>query len=387
MDKKNIKPSNFIRDIIIEDNKTGVYSGRVATRFPPEPNGYLHIGHAKSVFLNYGLAQEFKGTFNLRMDDTNPSREEEEFVQAIIRDVAWLGVDWGDRLTYASDYFEEMYEYAETLILSGHAYVDDLSPEEIRDYRGTLTSPGKESPYRDRTPEESLELFRGMRAGDFPDASRVLRAKIAMSSPNLNMRDPVMYRIQRTTHALTKDDWCIYPMYDFAHCLEDSLENITHSICTLEFENNRPLYDWFLEKLDIYRPKQIEFARLDLSYTVMSKRRLAPIVSSGKVKGWDDPRLPTISGLRRRGYTPSSIKDFCSRIGVAKANSLVDMALLEHCIREELNKTAPRRMAVIDPIKLIIENYPEDKVETFKAENNPEDENAGYRDISFSREI
>lgn len=387
MDNKNPNNSNFIREIILEDIEAGRLTEGPSTRFPPEPNGYLHIGHAKSVLLNYGLAEEFKGSFTLRMDDTNPSKEEEEYAEAIIRDVAWLGADWGDRLRYASDYFEQMFGYAEKLILSGDAYVDDLSSEEIREYRGTLISSGKDSPYRLRTPKENLELFRKMRAGEFPDGSRVLRAKIDMASPNINMRDPVMYRILSEDHPRTKDAWKIYPMYDFAHCIEDSVEGITHSICTLEFENHRPLYDWFLEKLSIFHPRQIEFARLDLSYTLMSKRILSSIVESGLVDGWDDPRLPTIAGLRRRGYTPSSIKDFCSRIGVAKANSLIDMALLEHCIREELNKTAPRLMGVIDPVLLLIENYPGDKEEIFQAENNPEDSEAGFRNIKFTREV
>ncbi len=376
---------NFIRNIIEEDLKKNKNDGRVHTRFPPEPNGYLHIGHAKSICLNFGLAAEFGGLCNLRFDDTNPTKEEGEYVNSIKEDVRWLGFDWGDRLFYASDYFEQMYEYAVQLIKKGKAYVCDLRPEEIREYRGTLTKPGRESPYRNRSVEENLDLFERMRACEFPDGSRVLRAKIDMKSPNLNMRDPVMYRILRATHHRTGDKWCIYPMYDWAHGLEDSIEGITHSICTLEFEDHRPLYDWFLDQLGIYHPQQIEFARLNLSYTVLSKRKLLELVNQGYVNGWDDPRMPTISGLRRRGYTPESIRDFCERIGVAKRDSMVDIALLEHCVREDLNKKAPRVMGVLRPLKVIIDNYPEDKVEELDAVNNPEDPTMGTRKVPFSR--
>jgi len=381
------KSTNFIRAIIDEDLKTGKYDGRVHTRFPPEPNGYLHIGHAKSICLNFGIARDYKGPCNLRFDDTNPAKEEEEYVESIKEDVRWLGFDWEDRLYFASDYFDKMYEYAEDLIKKGKAYVCDLSAEEIKEYRGTLTEPGKNSPYRNRSVEENLELFRRMRNGEFKDGQRVLRAKIDMASPNLNMRDPIIYRILHASHHRTGDKWCIYPMYDFAHCLEDAIEHITHSICTLEFEDHRPLYDWFLDELGIYHPQQIEFAPLNLSYTVLSKRRLLQLVNEGIVSGWDDPRMPTISGLRRRGYTPESIRNFCDRIGVAKRESVVDVALLEHCIREDLNKSAPRFMAVLDPLKVVIENYPEDKVEMLRAVNNPEDPESGTREIPFSREI
>jgi glutaminyl-tRNA synthetase len=380
-------PSNFIKNIIEEDIKSGKYNGRVHTRFPPEPNGYLHIGHAKSICLNFGIAAEYNGLCNLRMDDTNPSKEEEKYVKAIIEDVKWLGFDWGDRLYYASDYFEQLYQYAVQLIKDGKAYVCDLSPEEIREYRGTLTEPGKESPYRNRSVEENLDLFERMRAGEFEDGSRTLRAKIDMASGNINMRDPVIYRIQRVKHYRTGEKWCIYPMYDFAHCISDSIEGITHSLCTLEFEDHRPLYDWFLEQLKIFHPQQIEFARLNLSHTVMSKRKLLQLVEEGHVNGWDDPRMPTISGLRRRGYTPESIRNFCERIGVAKKESIVDIALLEHCIREDLNKRAQRVMAVLRPLKVVIVNYPEDKVEEMDAINNPEDLSAGTRKVPFSREI
>jgi len=357
------------------------------TRFPPEPNGYLHIGHAKSICLNFGIAAEFDGLCNLRFDDTNPEKEEAEYVKSIIEDVRWLGFDWGDRLFYASDYFEQMYEYAVQLIKAGKAYVCDLTPDEIREHRGTLTEPGKNSPYRDRSVEENLDLFKRMRAGEFPDGSRTLRAKIDMAHPNLNMRDPVMYRILHSNHHRTGDNWYIYPMYDWAHGLEDSIEKITHSICTLEFENHRPLYDWFLDQLGIYHPQQIEFARLNLSYTVMSKRKLQQLVQDKLVNGWDDPRLPTICGLRRRGITPESIRRFCKRIGVNKFNSTVDIALLEHCVREELNKASPRVMAVLRPLKVIIDNYPADKVEELEAVNNPEDPSAGTRKVHFSREL
>lgn len=381
----HIPSSNFIRDIVEEDLKTGKYNSRVHTRFPPEPNGYLHIGHAKSICLNFGLAGEYRGLCNLRFDDTNPIREEAEYVESIIEDVRWLGFDWGDRLFYASDYFGQMYEYAVQLIRAGKAYVDDLSAEEIREYRGTLTEPGRESPYRTRSAEENMELFGRMRAGEFEDGSRTLRAKIDMASGNLNLRDPVMYRIVKAPHHRTGDTWCIYPMYDWAHGLSDSIEGITHSICTLEFEDHRPLYDWFLAELGVYRPQQIEFARLNLGYTVLSKRKLSVLVQEGHVSGWDDPRMPTISGLRRRGYTPESIRDFCERIGVAKSNSTVDIALLEHCLREDLNKRAPRVMAVLQPLRVVIDNYPEDRVEELEAVNNPEDPNMGTRKIPFSR--
>ncbi len=377
--------ANFIRAIIEEDLKNNRFGGRVHTRFPPEPNGYLHIGHAKAICLNFGLAEEFGGTCNLRFDDTNPTKEEEEYVQSIIEDVRWLGFDWGDRLYFASDYFEQMYQWAEQLIKAGKAYVCDLSPEQIREYRGTLTEPGRNSPYRDRSVEENLDLFRRMRAGEFPDGARVLRAKIDMASPNLNMRDPVMYRILHARHHRTGDKWCIYPTYDWAHGLEDSIEGITHSICTLEFEDHRPLYDWFLDQLGIYHPQQIEFARLNLTYTVMSKRKLLELVQGGYVRGWDDPRMPTISGLRRRGYTPEAIRAFAERIGVAKRESTVDIALLEHCVREDLNRRAPRFMAVLRPLKLVLLNYPEGHVEELEAINNPEDPGMGTRKVPFSR--
>jgi len=380
-------PTDFIRDIINEDLRNNRNEGRVHTRFPPEPNGYLHIGHAKSICLNFGIAAQYGGLCNLRFDDTNPTKEAEEYIQSIIEDVRWLGFDWEDRLYYASDYFEQMYEYAEQLIRAGKAYVDDLSAEEVREYRGTLKTPGKESPHRQRSVEENLDLFRRMRAGEFPDGSRVLRAKIDMASPNLNLRDPAMYRILHATHPHTGDRWCIYPMYDWAHGLEDSIERITHSICTLEFEDHRPLYDWFLDELGVYHPQQIEFARLNLTYTVMSKRKLLQLVKEKHVKGWDDPRMPTISGLRRRGFTPESIRNFCERIGVAKTDSTIDIALLEHCIREDLNLRAPRVMAVLRPLKLVITNYPEDRIEEMDAVNNPEDEDMGTRKVSFSREL
>ncbi|UCE05559.1 MAG: glutamine--tRNA ligase/YqeY domain fusion protein [bacterium] len=376
---------HFIRQIIQDDLSTNKYDGRVHTRFPPEPNGYLHIGHAKAICLNFGLAEEFGGLYNLRFDDTNPSKEEIEYVESIIEDIRWLGFDWEDRLYYASDYFEQMYEYAVQLIKKSKAYVCDLSADEIREYRGTLTEPGKESPYRNRSIEQNLDLFEKMRAGEFPNGSRTLRAKIDMVSSNLNMRDPVMYRILHASHHRTGDKWCIYPTYDWAHGLEDSIEGITHSICTLEFEDHRPLYDWFLDELDVYRPQQIEFARLNLNYTVMSKRKLLRLVQEAHVAGWDDPRMPTISGLRRRGYTPESIRVFCDRIGVAKSNSVVDIALLEHCLREDLNKRAPRVMAVLRPLKLVIDNYPDDHVEQLDAINNPEDADMGTRKIPFSK--
>ena len=388
MSENEIKSStNFIRTIIDEDLKTNKFQGRVHTRFPPEPNGYLHIGHAKSICLNFGIAVDYNGKCNLRFDDTNPAKEEDEYVKSIIEDVRWLGFNWGDKVLYASDYFDKMYEYAVQMVKQSRAYVDDLTSDEIREYRGTLKEPGRESPYRNRPMEENLDLFEKMRNGDFPDGSRVLRAKIDMKSGNLNMRDPVMYRILHASHHRTGEKWCIYPMYDWAHGLEDSIEGITHSICTLEFEDHRPLYDWYLEQLGVYRPQQIEFARLNLNYTVMSKRKLLQLVKEKHVGGWDDPRMPTISGMRRRGYTPEAIRDFADRVGVAKANSTADIALLEHCLREDLNKRAKRVMAVLKPIKVIITNYPEDKIEELEAENNPEDSNAGTRKIYFSREI
>jgi glutaminyl-tRNA synthetase len=379
------KPVDFIREIIREDLKTGKYDSRVHTRFPPEPNGYLHIGHAKSICLNFGIAEEFKGICNLRFDDTNPTKEEVEYVESIKEDVKWLGFEWQDREYYASDYFEKLYGFAVELIKKEKAYVCDLSADEIREYRGTLIEPGKESPYRNRSVEENLELFEKMRKGEFPDGSRTLRAKIDMKSGNINMRDPVIYRIMHAGHHRTGSNWCIYPMYDFAHCFSDSIEGITHSICTLEFEDHRPLYDWFLDEVGVYHPRQIEFARLNLSYTVLSKRRLIQLVQEGHVNGWDDPRMPTISGLRRRGYTPEAIRNFCERIGIAKRDSLVDMALLEYCIREDLNKSARRVMAVLKPLKVVITNYPENQVEELEAINNPEDESMGKRKVPFSR--
>ena len=379
-------PTDFIRSIIAEDLKAKKNEGRVHTRFPPEPNGYLHIGHSKSICLNFGIAAENKGGLcNLRFDDTNPSKEEVEYVESIKEDVRWLGFDWGDRLFYASDYFEQLYEYAIQLVKEGKAYVDDLSAEEIRAYRGTLTEPGKESPYRNRSVEENLDLFERMHKGEFEDGSRVLRAKIDMGSPNLNMRDPVMYRILHAEHHRTGDKWCIYPTYDFTHGQSDSIEGITHSICTLEFEDHRPLYDWFLDQLNVFHPQQIEFARLNLSHTVMSKRRLLELVEEGVVTGWDDPRIPTLVGLRRRGYTPEAIRDFCERIGMAKRDSMVDIALLEHSIREDLNQRAPRVMAVLRPLRVVIDNYPEDQVEELEAVNNPEDPSMGTRKLPFSR--
>ncbi|MDY6882012.1 MAG: glutamine--tRNA ligase/YqeY domain fusion protein [Desulfatiglans sp.] len=380
-------PANFIRHIIADDLKVKKNQGRVHTRFPPEPNGYLHIGHAKSICLNFGIADEHEGGLcNLRFDDTNPSKEDVEYIESIKSDVRWLGFDWGDRLYYASDYFEKLYEYAVQLIKKGLAYVCDLSPDQIREYRGSLTKPGRESPFRSRPVEENIDLFARMRAGDFEDGARVLRAKIDMASPNLNMRDPVLYRILRATHHRTGNKWCLYPMYDYTHCLSDSIEGITHSICTLEFEDHRPLYDWVLDQLDVdCHPQQIEFARLNLSHTVMSKRKLLKLVEEGLVDGWDDPRLPTISGLRRRGYTAASIRDFCDRIGVAKRDSLVDIALLEHCIRQDLNKNAPRVMVVLRPLRVVITNYPEGEGEELEAVNNPEDPTMGTRKVPFSR--
>jgi glutaminyl-tRNA synthetase len=378
-------PRDFIRDIINNDVQTNKYGGWVHTRFPPEPNGYLHIGHAKAICLNFGIAAEFNGLCNLRFDDTNPIKEEQEYIDSITEDIRWLGFDWEDRLYYASDYFTQMYEYAVQLIKAGKAYVDELSAKEIRDYRGTLTQPGKQSPYRNRSIEENLDLFGRMRAGEFPDGSHVLRAKIDMASRNLNMRDPVMYRILHSEHPRTGDKWCIYPMYDWAHGLEDSIEGITHSICTLEFEDHRPLYDWFLDKLGIHHPQQIEFARLNLTYTVISKRMLLELVQEGHVSGWDDPRMPTISGLRRRGYTPESIRNFSRRIGVAKTGSTIGIALLEHILREDLNKQAQRVMGVLRPLRVVIDNYPEDQVEELDAVNNPEYPGAGTRKVPFSR--
>ncbi|PIQ95401.1 MAG: glutamine--tRNA ligase [Nitrospinae bacterium CG11_big_fil_rev_8_21_14_0_20_56_8] len=381
------RTSNFIEHLIDADREAGKIAGPVHTRFPPEPNGFLHIGHAKSICLNFGLARKYGGLCNLRFDDTNPVKEEVRYVESIKEDVKWLGFDWGDREFYASDYFETLYEYAVQLIRKGKAYVDDLSPDQIREYRGTLSEPGRESPCRNRSIEENLDLFARMRAGEFKEGDRVLRARIDMSSGNLNLRDPVMYRIFKAHHHRTEDRWCIYPMYDWAHGQSDAIEGITHSICTLEFEDHRPLYDWFLDQLGIHHPRQIEFARLNLSYTVLSKRKLLQLVQENRVDGWDDPRMPTISGLRRRGYTPESIRDFCDRIGVAKANSTVDIALLEHCLREDLNRSAPRVMAVLDPLRIVIENYPEGQVEEMEGENNPEDPAAGSRKISFTREL
>jgi len=379
------RSSDFIRDIVAEDLKSNKHNGAVVTRFPPEPNGYLHIGHAKSICLNFGIAAENNGTCHLRFDDTNPAKEDVEYVESILADVRWLGFDWGDHLYYASDYFDRLHEYAVQLINEGKAYVCSLNTEEFKGYRGVPTRPGRESPSRDRPVEENLDLFERMRTGEFEDGAYVLRAKIDMSSPNLHMRDPVIYRIKKASHHRTGDKWCIYPMYDFTHCLSDSIEHITHSICTLEFEVHRPLYDWVLDQLDVYHPQQIEFARLNLSYAVISKRKLLELVEGGYVDGWDDPRMPTISGLRRRGYTPESIRTFCSRIGVTKFSSVTDIGLLEHCIREELNKTAPRVMAVLRPLKLVIENYPEDKVEDIRCINNPEDPGMRTRKVPFSR--
>ena len=381
-------PSDFIRNIVEEDLESKKYDGRVVTRFPPEPNGYLHIGHAKSICLNFGVASEYPGgVCHLRFDDTNPLREDIEYINSIQEDVKWLGFDWGSNLYYASDYFDALYGFAEQFILDSKAYVDSLTADEIREYRGTLTEPGKESPYRNRSVEENLDLFRRMRNGEFEDGAHVLRAKIDMTSPNLNMRDPTLYRIRRATHHRTGDKWCIYPMYDYAHALSDSIEKITHSLCTLEFEDHRPLYDWTLEELDAYRSQQIEFARLNLTNTIMSKRRLLQLVEGGYVSGWDDPRMPTISGLRRRGYTPEAIRTFCDHIGISKRDTVVNMALLEHCIREDLNRHAQRVMAVLNPLKVVIENYPEGQVQEFEAINNPEDPGMGTRKIPFSREI
>jgi glutaminyl-tRNA synthetase len=379
-------PVDFIRQRITDDVAAGRNDRRVATRFPPEPNGYLHIGHAKSICLNFGVAEEFGGTCNLRYDDTNPEKEEQEYVDSIKQDVRWLGFDWDDREFYASDYFEPMYECAEHLITTGKAYVDDLTADQIREHRGTLTQPGTDSPFRNRPVEENLDLFRRMRAGEFPDGSRVLRARIDMASPNINMRDPVLYRIRRAMHYRQGDQWCIYPMYSYAHPVEDALERITHSLCTLEFEDQRPFYDWVIEHCPLpSRPQQIEFARLNLSYTVMSKRRLLQLVQEGLVSGWDDPRMPTISGMRRRGYTPEAIRNFCDRIGMAKRENLIDVAALEHAVREHLNAIAPRRLAVLHPLRVVIENYPEGQIEEVDVINNPEDPSAGTRKVAFSR--
>jgi glutaminyl-tRNA synthetase len=385
MKQNDTASSDFIREIIKEDISTNKYDGNVLTRFPPEPNGYLHIGHAKSICLNFGIAEEFGGLCNIRFDDTNPIKEEIEYIESIKDDIRWLGFDWDDRLFYASDYFEQLYEYAKKLIKKGVAFVDDLNAEEIKEHRGTFTEPGKASKYRNRSIEENLELFERMRAGEFADGSRVLRAKIDMSSGNLNMRDPIMYRILHQPHHRTGNKWCIYPMYDFAHGQSDSIEGITQSICTLEFQDHRPLYEWFLDELEIFHPQQIEFARLNISYTLLSKRKLLRLVQEGYVSGWNDPRMPTLSGMRRRGYTPEAIRDFCNRIGVAKNNSIVDIALLEHSVRQDLNKRAPRVMGILDPLKVVIINYPEDRIEEMDAVNNPEDPSMGTRKVPFSR--
>ncbi len=384
---KEDEPSNFIRDIINEDLKTNKYKGKIKTRFPPEPNGYLHIGHAKSICLNFGIAEDYNGSCNLRFDDTNPSKEEIEYVNSIKEDIKWLGFDWENREFYASDYFEQLYEFAVKLIKKGKAYVDSSSLEEIKDYRGTPTQPGKESPYRNRTIEENLDLFARMKNGEFKDGEYVLRAKIDMSSPNMNLRDPIMYRIRHAVHHRTGSKWCIYPMYDWAHGQSDSIEGITHSICTLEFENHRPLYDWFLDELEIFHPRQIEFARLNLNYTVVSKRKLLQLVEEGFVSGWNDPRMPTLSALRRRGYTPGSIRNFAEKVGVAKRDNTIDIALLEHSIREDLNRNAMRVMGVLKPLKLVIDNYPDNQTEELEAINNPEDSSSGTRKISFSKEL
>jgi glutaminyl-tRNA synthetase len=381
------KPSHFIRDAVLEDLQAGRFPQPVVTRFPPEPNGYLHIGHAKAICLDFGLAGELGGRCHLRFDDTNPTKESQEYVDAITRDVRWLGFDWGKHLYFASDYFERLYEWALLLIRAGKAYVDDLSADEIREHRGTLTEPGRESRWRNRSAEENLDLFQRMRTGEFEDGSKVLRAKIDMAHPNLNLRDPVMYRIRKTAHHRTGDAWCVYPMYDWAHGQSDSIEGVTHSLCTLEYEDHRPLYDWYLDALGVYHPRQIEFARLNLSHTVMSKRKLLTLVQDGLVSGWDDPRMPTLAGLRRRGYTPESLRDFSERIGVTKAANLVEVALLEHCLREDLNRRALRRMAVLRRLRLVIENYPEGQTEEMEATNNPEDPGAGTRKVPFSREL
>jgi len=387
MNENETKNSNFIREIIDEHLRTNKYEGKVHTRFPPEPNGYLHIGHAKSICLNFGIAEDYNGLCNLRFDDTNPAKEDVEYVDSIREDVHWLGFDWGEREFYASDYFDKLYEYAVQLIKKGKAYVDSLSADEIRQYRGTPTEPGKESPFRNRSVEENLDLFEKMKNGEFEEGACILRAKIDMASPNINMRDPAIYRIKKATHHRTGDKWMIYPMYDFAHCVSDSIEEITHSLCTLEFENHRPLYDWFLDELGIYHPQQIEFARLNLTYTVLSKRKLLQLVTDGHVDGWDDPRMPTISGFRRRGYTPESIRNFADKIGVAKRDAIVDVAMLEHSVREDLNRRSQRVMGVLNPLKVVITNYPENCSEELEAVNNPEDESMGKRPVPFSREI
>ena len=380
------KTSNFIRDIIVADIESNKFAGRVQTRFPPEPNGYLHLGHAKSTYLNFGLASEFGGKTNLRFDDTNPEKEEQEYVDSIIRDVHWLGYEW-DGLYYASDYFDQLFDWAIQLIKLGKAYVCDLNAEKVRQYRGTLTEPGRESPYRNRSVEENLDLFQRMRAGEFPDGSRTLRAKIDMASPNLNLRDPLMYRILRATHHRTGDNWCIYPMYDYAHGQSDSIERITHSICTLEFEDHRPLYNWFIEQLGVFPSQQIEFDRLNVTYTLLSKRKLLQLVQEAHVSGWDAPRMPTISGIRRRGYTPEALRNFCAAIGASKTNGIIELAMLEHYVREDLNRRAPRAMAVLRPLKVIIDNYPEGQVDQLEVVNNPEDLNAGTRNVPFAREL
>ena len=388
MSTAEAKPSlDFVRETIAEDLRTGRFEGRVVTRFPPEPNGFLHIGHAKAICLDFGVAAANNGTCHLRFDDTNPMKEEDRFVEAIRRDIRWLGFDWHDHEHFASDYYQQLYDYACDLIRKGKAFVCDLSADEIREHRGTLKAPGRESPFRERSAAENLDLFKQMRAGEFADGSRTLRARIDMGSPNLNMRDPVMYRVLRAHHHRTGDAWCIYPMYDFAHGQSDSIERITHSLCTLEFEDHRPLYDWFLDELDIYHPQQIEFARLNITYTVLSKRKLVQLVEDGHVSGWDDPRMPTIAAMRRRGYTPEAIRAFCEKLGITKHNSLTDIALLEHCLREDLNRRSPRVMGVLRPLKLIIDNYPDGQVEQMDAVNNPEDPDAGIRQIPFSREL
>ncbi len=383
------KPNNFIRTIIDADIASGKHQGRVATRFPPEPNGYLHIGHAKSICLNFGIALDYHGTCNLRFDDTNPHKENAGFVEAIKSDVRWLGYDWGDRLFYASDYFQRLYDYAVELINKGKAYVCDLTPEQTREYRGTLTEPGRNSPFRDRSVEENLDLFARMRAGEFQDGEKILRAKIDMAASNMNLRDPAIYRIRHgVVHHQTGEAWCIYPMYDFTHCLSDAIEGITHSLCTLEFEDHRPLYDWFLDTLDVeHHPQQIEFSRLELEYTITSKRKLTQLVDEGHVEGWDDPRMPTLAGMRRRGYTPASIRDFCDRIGVTKSTNNVEMSVLENCVREDLNRCAPRRLAVLHPLKVVLENYPDGQEEILQAANHPQDEAMGTREIPFTREL
>ncbi|MGB8645414.1 MAG: glutamine--tRNA ligase/YqeY domain fusion protein [Anaerolineae bacterium] len=381
------KGPDFIRAMVAEQLAEGKWNGQVVTRFPPEPNGYLHIGHAKALCLDFGLPADFAGRCHLRFDDTNPTKEETEYVESIMADIRWLGFEWGEHLYYASDYFEQLYQWAVQLIKAGKAYVDDLSADEIRDYRGTLTEPGRESPYRNRSAEENLDLFARMRAGEFPDGARTLRAKIDMASPNLNLRDPVMYRIRRAPHHRTGDAWCIYPMYDWAHGQSDSIEGVTHSLCSMEYEDHRPLYDWFIEQLGIHHPQQIEFARLNVSYTMLSKRKLLQLVKEGVVAGWDDPRMPTLSAFRRRGYTPGSIRDFCDRIGVGKTQNVIEVSLLEHCVRDELNRCAPRMMAVLHPLKVVIENYPEGQVEELQAVNNPEDPAMGTRQVPFAREL